>query len=91
MFLDNLELHITDKGIQRFTPRERQVLKAIADGAENKHIAKALGIALGTVLAYNDSIYEKLGVSHRGLNARAAAVSSAFSLAYLTGRERVAI
>jgi DNA-binding NarL/FixJ family response regulator len=89
MFLENLEIHITDKGVQKFTPRERQVLKAIADGAENKHIVKALGIGLGTVLAYNERIYEKLNVSHRGINARAAALSSAYGCGYLISHERV--
>lgn len=88
MFLNTTEIQITAKGAEQLTLREQQVLILIADGAENKHIVKALGIALGTVLAYNQSIYEKLELSNKGMNPRPAAVTVAFSLGFLTAHKK---
>jgi DNA-binding NarL/FixJ family response regulator len=47
------------------TLRESQVLSHVADGFQNKEIACALGIAMGTVDAHLKNIYAKLGVHSR--------------------------
>ena len=54
------------------TPREREVLRAIAGGARSSQIATELGITERTVKAHLASIYQKLGV-----DSRAAAVAIA--------------
>lgn len=54
------------------TPREYDVLKLVADGHENKDIAKVLKISKGTVSIYLSRILLKLGA-----NTRAHAVSLA--------------
>jgi len=47
------------------TPRERDVLRLMADGANNATIGQALSISSNTVKQYAASIYEKLGVGSR--------------------------
>jgi DNA-binding NarL/FixJ family response regulator len=47
------------------TPRETQVLDAIADGLTNKAIARRLGISLHTVKFHVESVFRKLGASTR--------------------------
>lgn len=47
------------------TPREREVLQALARGLTNKEIANALGLSARTVQHHTIHIYEKLGVSTR--------------------------
>ena len=44
------------------TPREREVLKGIADGQTNKEIAAALGLSSRTVESYRESLMRKLGL-----------------------------
>ncbi|MGQ0540121.1 MAG: response regulator [Gemmatimonadaceae bacterium] len=44
------------------TPREREVLAAIAEGDANKAIARRLGISVRTVEAHRDNLARKLGV-----------------------------
>ncbi len=53
------------------TPREAEVLRAVATGASNAEIGTQLYIAASTVKKHLDNIYAKLGVSGR---TRAAAV-----------------
>lgn len=88
MFLNTTDIKITAKGAESLTPREQQVLMLIASGAENKHIVRLLGIALGTVLAYVQSIYEKLEVANRDVNPRPAAVTVAVSKGFLAISEK---
>jgi DNA-binding NarL/FixJ family response regulator len=45
--------------------RERQVAEAIAGGANNKEIARQLGIAERTVKSHTTTIFDKLGVDDR--------------------------
>lgn len=78
------QIIITDKAKARLTPREQQVLELIARGAENKQIVRLLGIALGTVLAYNESLYEKTGLKGQDMNLRSALVTIAFTNGFLT-------
>ncbi len=47
------------------TPREAQILDAIADGLTNKAIARRLGISLHTVKFHVESVFRKLGASTR--------------------------
>ncbi len=47
------------------TPREREVLKAMAEGMRNKEIAAALGITEETVHAHVKNIFFKLNVRDR--------------------------
>lgn len=51
--------------IERLTPRERDVLSALAGGGTNKEIAIALGITPGTVKTHVERLIGKLGVRDR--------------------------
>lgn len=62
----------TDTSSIALTPREREVLVAVARGDRSKEIALRLGISERTVKAYLANIYEKLSV-----DSRAAAVAIA--------------
>ena len=62
------------------TPREQDVLNAMADGLPAKSIARRLGMAVKTVENHKIRIYDKLGV-----RTQAHAVSLAISHGLLTG------
>lgn len=47
------------------TPREREVLHALADGLSSKEIARRLGVAESTIKTHRINIYRKLGVTLR--------------------------
>jgi DNA-binding NarL/FixJ family response regulator len=49
----------------RLTPRERQVVAAIADGLTNRDIATQLSIAEDTVKHHLSNVFDKVGVSNR--------------------------
>lgn len=51
--------------IKRLTPREREVLAALATGGTNKEIALSLGIMPGTVKTHVERLIGKLGVRDR--------------------------
>ena len=51
--------------IGSLSPRERQVLQLVADGNENKQIARHLGIAEPTVKTYLRGVFTRLDVSSR--------------------------
>lgn len=51
--------------LARLTPREREVLAQIAEGASNRRIAQRLFIEVGTVKSHVHAILKKLGVSGR--------------------------
>jgi DNA-binding NarL/FixJ family response regulator len=55
------------------TPRERQVLALLADGASNKVIARRLGVSFATAKSHVASVLEKTGSA-----SRAEAVAKAF-------------
>lgn len=47
------------------TPRQRQVLSHLAQGASNAQIAEALGLSINTVRVHLQSITSKLGIRNR--------------------------
>jgi DNA-binding NarL/FixJ family response regulator len=47
------------------TPRQLQLLRALASGRTNKELAHQLGISQATVKSYLKELYERLGVSSR--------------------------
>lgn len=47
------------------SPREWEILAAIADGGTNEEIARALGISPNTIKTHIRRCYRKLGVSTR--------------------------
>ena len=51
--------------IGRLTPREREVLQALAEGFSDKEIAERLYVGIGTVRTHITSILRKLGVRSR--------------------------
>lgn len=51
--------------LQQLTPRETEVLAALADGLAPKEVASSLGISWDTVRNHITSIYEKLHVHSR--------------------------
>lgn len=61
------------------TPREREILRLVADGASNQQAAQRLFISEATVKTHLLHTYEKLGV-----NDRAAAVAAAYDRGLLT-------
>ena len=60
-----------------YSPRELEIIKAIADGLSNKEIAERLFISEGTVKNYISNILNKEGLTHR----------TALAVYYLTGRK----
>jgi len=55
----------TDKSLSRLTPRQLDVLKAMAEGLANKQIADNLHISVGTVKTHITAIFEELAVTNR--------------------------
>lgn len=51
--------------LQTLTPREREVLQALAEGSSDKEIAKRLYVSVGTVRNHIVHIFSKLGVNSR--------------------------
>jgi DNA-binding NarL/FixJ family response regulator len=49
----------------KLSPRQREVLDFIMLGRSNKEIARALGIAEGTVKIHVAALFQKLGLHHR--------------------------
>jgi DNA-binding NarL/FixJ family response regulator len=43
------------------TPREREVVQLLAEGRQNKEIARRLGVALKTVEAHRAAVMRKIG------------------------------
>ena len=57
-----LEGEEVTNALERLSPREREVLRHIAEGASNKEIAGSLGISVRTVETHRDSLMKKLGI-----------------------------
>lgn len=67
--------------VSRLTPRERDILDMIVDGAPNKVIARALTLQEVTVKAHLRNMFRKLGVANRTEAAKVAIVAG------MTGRK----
>ena len=52
-------------GMARLTPREREVVRLVADGMRNQEIALHLNLSEHTVRNYLIRIFDKLGISSR--------------------------
>lgn len=50
---------------EEFTPRERDVLRSVAEGRSLKQVGRELGIAESTVRTHVKNLYSKLGVNRR--------------------------
>jgi DNA-binding NarL/FixJ family response regulator len=50
------------KGIERLTPREREVLQRIAEGCTNKEVAADCGISIKTIEKHRQSVMDKLSI-----------------------------
>lgn len=53
------------RATENLTPREREVLRALADGLSDKEISQRLHVGIGTVRNHIVSIFGKLGVHSR--------------------------
>ncbi len=53
------------RGIHKLTPREREVLRALATGLSSKEVAAELGLTIETVRSYTKTAYAALGVHNR--------------------------
>ncbi|WP_406269279.1 LuxR C-terminal-related transcriptional regulator [Streptomyces sp. NBC_00191] len=56
---------VSETDLERLTEREREVLRALANGEPNRLLARRLGIAERTVKAHITSITRKLGLRSR--------------------------
>lgn len=61
------EFHRNEAAIRSLglTPRECEILAALASGQSNKELARSLDVAPDTVKTHLSRIYAKLGVSRR--------------------------
>jgi len=57
--------HGPEEAYERLTPREKQVLKLVAEGYSNKEIAASLEVAVKTVMTHRFNAMEKLGIHNR--------------------------
>ena len=63
--IDQLAQAGRPRAIDQLTPREREVLRLIADGLSNKRIALELGVAEKTVKTHVGHVLAKLELSDR--------------------------
>ncbi|MCA9672033.1 MAG: response regulator transcription factor [Myxococcales bacterium] len=54
-----------EEALARLTPRERQVLLCVAEGKTNKEIARALDVAIKTVMTHRANMMDKVGIHNR--------------------------
>jgi len=54
-----------DRVIDQLTPRQREILKEIADGKSNREIAAALNLTEGTIKQHVHAIYRTIQVANR--------------------------
>lgn len=69
--------------VPQITPRQRDVLEMLVDGAPNKTIARSLNLGQGTIKVHLAALFRKLGVSNRA----AAAAAGARLLPHLPARQ----
>lgn len=54
-----------EEAFEQLTPREREILRLVAEGYSNKDISTALSIAVKTVMAHRANLMEKLEIHNR--------------------------
>lgn len=54
-----------DDSLAELTPREREIVRLIVDGASNKEVASSLNISERTVKGHLSNVFQKLGVTDR--------------------------
>ena len=59
------EEHAARQAVERLTPREKEVLEALAEGLESKEIAEKLNVTVETERTHMVNILHKLGVHSR--------------------------
>ncbi|MGA8531809.1 MAG: response regulator transcription factor [Acidobacteriaceae bacterium] len=65
-FVETAPMHILSaKGEELLTPREKDVVRLVADGFGNREVAQQLGLSSHTVKNYLFNIFDKLGISSR--------------------------
>ena len=64
-YLHKVSLGEEKESYNGLTPREREILKYIADGMQNKEISNLLTISVRTVQAHRTNLMEKLGAHDR--------------------------
>jgi DNA-binding CsgD family transcriptional regulator len=52
-------------GVMRFTQRQQEVIRLLAEGCSNEEIAMRLGVTARTAKAHCDTLRTKLGVTRR--------------------------
>jgi DNA-binding NarL/FixJ family response regulator len=67
---DGLGLHAEDRSngdraFERLTPRQREVLRLLAEGKSNKQICRVLNVAEGTIKNHLYALFRQIGVSNR--------------------------
>jgi two-component system response regulator NreC len=62
-FLDSDGLKRAGTAEQKLTPREREVVRLLAQSSSNKEIAAALGISVRTAETHRASVMRKLGIN----------------------------
>lgn len=72
-------LALLDRAGAVLSPRERDVLREVAEGRTNNEIAEALGLSPATVKTHLDHVFAKTGSEHR-----AAAVARALRQGWIT-------
>ena len=54
-----------DDSLAELTPREREIVRLIVEGASNKEVASSLNISERTVKGHLSNVFQKLGVTDR--------------------------
>lgn len=54
-----------EKMLELLTPRERQIVRLVAEGMSNKEIARRLDVSHGTVKVHLHNIFQKLEITNR--------------------------
>ncbi|MFM0272744.1 response regulator transcription factor [Paraburkholderia aspalathi] len=55
----------SDRAFERLTPRQREVLRLLAEGKSNKQICRVLNVAEGTIKNHLYALFRQIGVSNR--------------------------
>jgi DNA-binding NarL/FixJ family response regulator len=65
LMIEDFVRHAKADPLDRLTPREREVLKLVAEGRSNREIAELLAVSVKTVLGHRTNAMEKLDIHNR--------------------------